>query len=112
GEVVGGKGGARARWWTRVSGIEQAPTRAALARGRGCVSITAHLGSWDLAGRALAALGPRVHVVMAPEADPAVETLLAPDGDGAIRVVRLRSPLAALELVCPLRRGELLPVPI
>src|SRR5262249_46472227 len=41
------------------------------------------------------------------EADPAVETLLAPDGDGAIRVVRLRSPLAALELVGALRRGEI-----
>jgi lauroyl/myristoyl acyltransferase len=95
------------RRWTRVSGIEQAPTRAALARGRGCVSITAHLGNWDLAGRALAALGPRVHIVMAPEVDPTVETMLAPDGDGGLRVVRLRSPLGALELVGALRRGEI-----
>jgi len=56
--------------WRHVAGTDgQEPTREALARGRGCVSVTAHLGNWELAGRLLAVLGRPVHVVMAPEAD-------------------------------------------
>jgi lauroyl/myristoyl acyltransferase len=94
-----------------VVGIdEQVPTREALARGRGCVSITGHLGNWELAGRLLTRLGRRVHVVMAPEADPGVASLLG-SGDtnglgGSFRVVRLTSPLVGVELGAALRRGE------
>jgi KDO2-lipid IV(A) lauroyltransferase len=90
-----------------VAGLdEQGPTRAVLARGQGCVSLTAHLGNWELAGRALAVLGRPVHVVMAQEVDPAVEALLDRERGGSVRVVRLASPLAALGLVSAVRRGE------
>lgn len=96
------------RLWRRVTGVtEQAPTRAALARGRGVVAITAHLGNWDLAGRALAALGSRVHLVMAPETDAQVGAILARERGGPIRVVRFRSPFAAVELMAALRRGDI-----
>jgi lauroyl/myristoyl acyltransferase len=90
-----------------VTGIDgQEPTRDALARGRGCVSVTAHLGNWELAGRLLAALGRPVHVVMAPEVDPAVGALLARGGHPGVRFVRLTSPVVGVELVAALRRGE------
>ena len=84
----------------------QEPTRDALAGGRGCVSLTAHLGNWELAGRLLATLGRPVHVVMAPEEDPAVGALLARGGRPGLRFVRLTSPMVGVELVAALRRGE------
>jgi lauroyl/myristoyl acyltransferase len=84
----------------------QEPTRDALARGRGVVSITAHLGNWELAGRLLALLGRPVHVVMAPEVDPALGALLDRGGHPGVRFVRLTSPVVAVELVGALRRGE------
>jgi KDO2-lipid IV(A) lauroyltransferase len=90
-----------------VAGVEtQHPTREALARGRGVVSLTAHLGNWTLAGRALAVLGRPVHVVMAPETDPAVGALRDRDAWPGVRVVRLTSPVVAVDLVAALRRGE------
>lgn len=93
--------------WRHVSGVrEQDPTREALARGRGCVSVTAHLGNWELAGRLLAPLGHRVHVVMAPEADPAIAQVLAGRPGSQVRFLRLDSPLVSVQLVSALRRGE------
>ncbi len=93
--------------WRHVKGIDsQEPTREALARGRGCVSITAHLGNWELAGRLLTVLGRPVHVVMAPEADPAVGVLLDRGGHPGVRFVRVTSPVVAVELVSALRRGD------
>jgi lauroyl/myristoyl acyltransferase len=93
--------------WRHVAGLDdQDPTREALAEGRGCVSVTAHLGNWELAGRLLAALGRPVHVVMAPEADPAVGALLDRGGHPGLRFLRLTSPVVGVELVAALRRGE------
>jgi len=95
------------RRWRRVAGAEtQTPTREALAAGRGCVSITAHLGNWELAGRALTILGRPVNVVMAPESDPDLDAVLTEGGDPPLRVVRLGSPLDSVGLVAALRRGE------
>jgi lauroyl/myristoyl acyltransferase len=99
--------GPSAALWRHVAGIDdQQPTREALAAGRGCVSVTAHLGNWELAGRLLAFLGRRVHVVMAPEVDPGVEAFLAGGGGPGVRVVRMASPTVTVELVAALRRGE------
>ena len=99
--------GPRSGLWRHVKGIEdQGPTRAVLAGGRGCVSVTAHLGNWELAGRLLTVLGRPVHVVMAPEVDPAVEALLARGGSAGVRFVRLTSPVVGVELAAALRRGD------
>ena len=96
-----------ARLSQHVAGMnEQEPTREALARGRGCVSITAHLGNWELAGRLLVPFGRRVHVVMAPEADPGVAAVLNDQPGSHVRFVRLDSPLVSLQLLSALRRGE------
>lgn len=93
-------------WRHVAAGAGQEPTLNALAGGRGCVSLTAHLGNWELGGRLLATLGRPVHVVMAPEEDPAVGALLARGGHPGLRFVRLTSPMVGVELVAALRRGE------
>jgi lauroyl/myristoyl acyltransferase len=96
--------------WRHVAGVdEQVPTRDALAGGRGCVSITAHLGNWELAGRLLTPLGRPVTVVMAVESDPGVAAVLGTGvarAGGSVRFVRLDSPLGSVGLVAALRRGE------
>jgi lauroyl/myristoyl acyltransferase len=81
---------------------------AVLGAGGGFVVLTAHVGNWELAGRALAARGAGrpVHIVMAPEADPAVERLLRHRG-APLRFVTLRTPAEAVPLVAALRRGEI-----
>ena len=78
----------------------------ALARG-GFIVLTAHVGNWELAGRLLVARGGSrpVHIVMAPEADPAVERLLRHGGPA--RIVTLRTPTDAIPLIAALRRGEI-----
>ena len=107
GDLLSLNRGPAERLWRHVAGIDaQEPTREALAKGRGCVSITAHLGNWELAGRLLAPLGRRVHVVMAPEADAGVAAILGEGDGGPVRFVRRRSPLVSVELVAALRRGE------
>ena len=75
--------------------------------GSGFVVLTAHVGNWELAGRTLVARGGgrRLHVVMAPEVDPAVERLLR--GRAPVRFVTLRTPADAAPLVAALRRGEI-----
>ena len=81
---------------------------AVLGAGGGFIVLTAHVGNWELAGRTLATRGAGrpVHIVMAPEADPAVEILLR-DHAAPVRFVTLRTPADAVPLVAALRRGEI-----
>jgi KDO2-lipid IV(A) lauroyltransferase len=70
------------------------------------ISLTAHVGNWDLAGRLLARNAARpTHVVVAEEELRALETWLRRDGDG-IRFVSRSRPTVSLELLAALRRGE------
>ena len=72
----------------------------------GVVSITAHVGNWEMAGRLLAGrTRRRTHVVVAPEAVAGLERWVRRDGDG-VRFVA-RGPVGVgVELVAALRRGE------
>jgi len=99
--------GPDAEIWRHVTGLETMdPASAAVTRGRGCVTLTAHLGNWELAGRLLPVTGRPVHVVMAPEVNPGVDALLARGARPGVRFVRLTSPVVGVELVAALRRGE------
>ena len=72
----------------------------------GLVSVTAHVGNWDLAGRLLAARSARrTHVVVAPEEVPGLERWVRRQGDG-VRFVPRTHPGIGVELLAALRRGE------
>jgi lauroyl/myristoyl acyltransferase len=77
-----------------------------LEDGAGVVSVTAHVGNWEMAGRLLAGRTKRrTHVVVAPEAVEGLERWVRRDGDG-VRFVA-RGPVGVgVELVAALRRGE------
>jgi KDO2-lipid IV(A) lauroyltransferase len=76
------------------------------AAAGGVVSVTAHVGNWELAGRLLATRSARrTHVVVAPEEAPELERWVRRDGDGMRFVPRAR-PGVGLELLMALRRGE------
>jgi len=76
----------------------------------GLISLTAHVGNWELAGRLLAGQSARpTHVVVAPEEARELERWVRRDGEGVRFVTRSR-PTVSLELVAALRRGEVVAV--
>src|SRR5262245_50438408 len=77
------------------------------ALASGAVSLSAHVGSWELAGRVLAARSERrTHVVVSDDEAPELGPWARRDGDG-VRFVPRSHPTVSLELVAALRRGEL-----
>ena len=73
----------------------------------GLVSVTAHVGNWEMAGRLLASrTHRRTHVVVAPETVGGLERWVRRDGEG-VRFVA-RGPVGVgVALVAALRRGEI-----
>jgi lauroyl/myristoyl acyltransferase len=72
----------------------------------GVISLTAHVGNWELAGRLLARRAARTtHVVVAEEEGRELERWVRRNGDGVHFVTRSR-PTVSLTLVAALRRGE------
>jgi lauroyl/myristoyl acyltransferase len=76
----------------------------------GMISLTAHVGNWEMAGRLLAHRSARAtHVVVAEEEVRALERWVRRDGDG-VRFVARNAPTVSLQLVAALRRGEVVAV--
>ncbi len=74
------------------------------------ISLTAHVGNWELAGRLLAGHTERTtHVVVAEEEAQHLDQWVRRDGGGVKFITRSR-PTIALELVTALRRGEVVAV--
>ena len=70
------------------------------------ISLTAHVGNWELAGRVLAQHSARTtHVVVAVEEARALERWLRRDG-GGLRFVPRSHPTVSLTLIAALRRGD------
>lgn len=73
---------------------------------RGLVSVTAHVGNWELAGRLLATGSARLtHVVVAPDEAPALERWVRRSADG-VRFVPRAHPAVGVTLLGALRRGD------
>src|SRR5262249_7206707 len=73
----------------------------------GLVTVTAHVGNWEMAGRLLATSGQRAtHVVASPDELPELERWVRRDG-GGLRFVPRTHPGIGVQLVAALRRGEI-----
>jgi len=76
----------------------------------GVVSLTAHVGNWEMAGRLLARRAARpTHVVVAEEEVRELERWVRRDGDG-VRFVPRSRPTVSLDLVAALRRAEVVAI--
>jgi len=93
-----------ARLLAHVGSVTGAERLAGLAGG--VISLTAHVGNWELAGRLLAQRSARrTHVVVAEEEVRELRRWVRRDGEG-VRFVSRSRPSISVELVAALRRGE------
>jgi KDO2-lipid IV(A) lauroyltransferase len=91
----------------RIEGEEH--LRAALARGRGAVLITGHLGSWELLAAALIRAGFPLSVIAREANDGRVnEFLVGLRRRFGVRTVLRGSPGAARDILRTLKNGEVL----
>jgi len=94
---------------TKVQGLPH--LQAVLQTHRGFVAATAHLGNWELAGRLLSTYGRRIHVLMAPEQDPAIQRFLREGMQEAdVCFVTNDSSAVFVQLLMALRRGDVVAV--
>lgn len=94
---------------TQVQGLPH--LQAVLRASRGFVAATAHLGNWELAGRLLSTYGRRIHILMAPEQDPAIQRFLRQGMGGAdIHFVSNDGGAVFVQLLMALRRGDVIAV--
>jgi lauroyl/myristoyl acyltransferase len=84
----------------------------ALARGRGVVLVTGHVGSWDIAAKALGYTQRRIHVVMSREADAATDEFVrAMRSRAGVHVVLSdASVFSSLRLIRALKRNEIVAI--
>ena len=96
-------------YMTKVQGLPH--LQKVLQTSRGFVAATAHLGNWELAGRLLSTYGRRIHVLMAPEQDPAIQRFLREGtGEAGICFVTNESSAVFVQLLMALRRGDVVAV--
>jgi KDO2-lipid IV(A) lauroyltransferase len=89
-----------------VPAAEEAIFRAAHAQGKGVVVASAHLGSWELFARRMAALGPPCAVVAKEAQDPRLTALLERTRSGAgLKIFWRGSTFSAREVLRFLESG-------
>ena len=80
----------------------------ALAKGHGCLLLTAHIGNWEAAGQLLTRLDVPINVTGFDQETPAIRAMLAQSSKAKFRLLPLTgSPTDAIPLVAALRRGEI-----
>jgi predicted LPLAT superfamily acyltransferase len=79
----------------------------ALAKGRGVILLTAHLGNWEAAGQLLSRLDVPVNVTGLDKESAKIRSLLSGVSRAKFRLIPLTgSPTDAIPLVAALRRNE------
>jgi lauroyl/myristoyl acyltransferase len=80
-----------------------------IAKGRGVILVTGHIGNWELGALFFGRQGIKINVVTIPEGSERIDSIR-----GAYRtrqnirtIVADGSPFASLEIVAALRRGEI-----
>lgn len=81
--------------------------REALARGKGVLLLTAHLGNWEAAGQLLGRLGVPINVTGFDRETPEIRAVLDQASKATFKLIPLTgSPTDVILLVAALRRGE------
>ena len=85
-----------------------------LARGRGVILATAHVGNWDISGRALHATGRPVHLVMGREPNQTTQEYARRSREQVgVRVIYSDSSVfSAFNMIRALRNNEILAIQI
>jgi KDO2-lipid IV(A) lauroyltransferase len=86
----------------------------ALERGRGVILATAHVGNWDISGRALHGTGRPVHLVMAREQNETTQEYARRSREQVgVRVIFSDSSVfSAFNMIRTLRQNEILAIQI
>jgi KDO2-lipid IV(A) lauroyltransferase len=86
----------------------------ALERGRGVILATAHVGNWDVSGRALHATGRPVHLVMGREPNETTQeySRRAREQAGMNVIFSDSSVFSAFNMIRALRKNEILAIQI
>jgi lauroyl/myristoyl acyltransferase len=86
----------------------------AIERGRGVILATAHVGNWDISGRALHGSGRPVHLVMAREPNETTQEYARRSREQAgVQVIFSDSSVfSAFNMIRTLRRNEILAIQI
>ena len=80
-----------------------------LARGKGVVFVTAHVGNWELMARALARYGFPINTIGKRSYDPRFTRLMQRFRDeGAVRTIWRGDAKTGIKMLSVLRRGEIM----
>jgi KDO2-lipid IV(A) lauroyltransferase len=84
----------------------------ALGAGRGVILVTAHVGNWDISGRALHAAGRPVNLVMAREPNETTQDYArrAREQAGVRVILSDSSVFSAFNMIRALRRNEIVAI--
>jgi KDO2-lipid IV(A) lauroyltransferase len=105
--------GPRARQF-RIDEPQRNRVAEALQRGRGVILATAHVGNWDISGRALHATGRPVHMVMGREPNDTTQEYARRSREQVgVRVIYSDSSVfSAFNMIRTLRENEILAIQI
>jgi KDO2-lipid IV(A) lauroyltransferase len=98
----------------RIDEPERNHVAEALERGRGVILATAHVGNWDISGRALHGTGRPVHLVMARELNETTQEYARRSREQVgVRVIFSDSSVfSAFNMIRTLRQNEILAIQI
>lgn len=95
--------------WVEVDGESRRVLEEVLARGRGVVFVTGHLGNWELMARGLAAFGYPINTIGQRSYDPRFTRLIARfRQQGRVHTLWRGEPELMDKMAAVLRRGEIM----